>query len=61
MARSAGEVRVLLHGGGSAWHITSLAAAFQHRHVFGAAREKVNLQIHTHDKYKKVHPQPKYR
>ncbi len=30
------------------------------RSVFGAAAKKVNKQIHTHDKYKAIHPQPTY-
>ncbi|KAG1661149.1 hypothetical protein FOA52_002524 [Chlamydomonas sp. UWO 241] len=30
------------------------------RGVFGVAPKKVNAQIHNHEKYKRVHPQPTY-
>ena len=30
------------------------------RGIFGVAPKKVNKQIHSHDKYKTVNPQPTY-
>ncbi|GIL66972.1 hypothetical protein Vafri_20471 [Volvox africanus] len=33
----------------------------QSRGLFGAPKPKINPQIHTHDKYKKVWPQPEYK
>ncbi|GIL82967.1 hypothetical protein Vretimale_8490 [Volvox reticuliferus] len=36
-------------------------AAWQARGLFGAPKPKINPQIHTHEKYKKVWPQPEYK
>ncbi|GAX81859.1 hypothetical protein CEUSTIGMA_g13879.t1 [Chlamydomonas eustigma] len=36
------------------------AGSMQLRTIFGAPAKKVNMQIHTHDKYKVDNPQPKY-
>lgn len=56
-----------LHNGGSSsilpWaEIGRFTGHMQHvRSIFGAAPKKVNKQIHTHDKYKTVNPQPTYK
>ncbi len=42
-------------------HAVSPWQQSQHRTIFGQAQPRENLQIHTHDKYKKTTPQPEYK